>query len=775
VSEPTQPTRASRDPRGASVGPGETDATGASGGAPRRPKRSRARRILKWAAFTVLSLVALGAVAVAIAYATISVPQPNELANAQASILYYDDGKTEMARLSDAQGNRESVPLKQVPDQVQKAVLAAEDRGFYSNPGFSPTGIARSVWQALRGADIQGGGSTITQQYVKNYFLTSDRSLTRKFKEIFISVKVDQQQSKDQILENYLNTIYYGRGAYGIQTAAKAYFGKDASQLSLAEGAVLASVINAPSLYDPANGQKAQDKLKNRVTYVLDGMVTEGWLQPAERATVTGPAPTIPPQKSQALTGTTGYLVEVVRQELSDTLKLDDSDIDRGGLRITTTINKAAQDAAVAAVQKNVPADAADVYAGLVAIKPGDGAVFAMYGGADYQKRQVSSATDAIMQAGSTFKPFALIGALQQGISTRTRFDGNSPYKVPGSATTVPNEFDQSFGTVDLRTGLAKSINTVFMRLNERIGPPNTKNAAIAAGIPSATPGLDDNLVNVLGTSSPHVIDVANAYATIAAQGQRAVPYLVAAVTSTGTQQGSIDYKVQKQVQGAFGADVAADTLDAMQAVTSSGGTAPRAAQLGRPVAGKTGTTDGRLSVWFTGVIPQLATSVGMYRDVNGTPQPLQNIAGISELSGNSLPLSIWLDFMGTATNGMDVQDFPKRVGIGDNGITTTSTPTTTTSTQPPTTTTTTQPPTPTSTTTTTSTTSTTSTSTTTTTTQPPTTTTTTQPPTTTRPPVTTTRPPVTTTQPPSVTQTNGSPTRSSPATTTTAPPAPAP
>jgi membrane peptidoglycan carboxypeptidase len=741
VSDPTPPTRASRSPRSGDPAP--------EGTTPDGRRRPRAKKVLKWLLFGVLSLIALGALGVAIAYATIAVPQPNQLANAQASIVYYDDGKTEMARLSDAQGNRQSVPLSQVPDSVQKAVLAAEDRGFYSNPGFSPTGIARSIWQALRGADIQGGRSTSTQQYVKNYFLTSDRSLTRKLKEIVISVKIDQQQSKDQILENYLNTIYYGRGAYGIETAAKAYFGKDASQLDLSQAAVLASVINAPSLYDPANGAKAQDNLKNRVSYVLDGMVTEGWLKPADRAMVTGPAPTIAPQKSQALSGPNGYIVAAVRSELTSTLKLDDSDVDRGGLRVTTTINQAAQDAAVAAVQKNLPADAADVYAGLVAIKPGDGAVFAMYGGADYQKRQVSSATDAIMQAGSTFKPFALIAALQQGISTKTRFDGNSPYQVPNSTTKVPNEFDQSFGTVDLRTGLAKSINTVFMRLNERIGPANTKNAAIAAGIPSTTPGLDDNLVNVLGTASPHVIDVANAYATIAAQGQRATPYLVAAVstadpgTGGGTAQSSFDYKVQKQVQGGFGADVAADTLDAMQQVTKSGGTAPRAATLGRPVAGKTGTTDGRLSVWFTGVIPQLATSVGMYRDVNGTPQPLENIAGISELSGNSLPLSIWLDFMKTATQGMAVQDFPARVGIGDSSITTSAPPPTTTSA-------------PTSSTTTTA----------------PTTTTTT----TTAPPVTTTtRPPpvTTTTTPPRTTTTRTPPGQSS--TTTTAVPTPAP
>ena len=699
VTQPPPETRASRRARADAADAGDPGSrrarAAAATGGPKPP--SRARTITKWTLFTLLSLAALGAVGVAIAYATISVPNPNELASAQASIVYYDDGKTELARLAEAEGNRESVPLEKVPDHVQKAVLAAEDRDFYTNPGFSPTGIARSVWQALRGSDVQGGGSTITQQYVKNYFLTSDRSLIRKFKEIVISVKIDQQQSKNEILENYLNTIYYGRGAYGIQTASKAYFNKDVSQLSLAEGATLASIVNAPSLYDPALGDKQKTNLTNRVSYVLDGMVAEGWLSQADRAKVTGPAETVPPAKTTAIGGPNGYIVDAVRKELSTTLKLSDSDIDRGGLRITTTINKTDQDAAVAAVQKYLPKEAPDVQAGLTAVKPGDGAIVAMYGGADFQKRQLNSATDAIMQAGSTFKPFAIIGGLQQGISTKTTFNGNSPITV--GTTKVPNEFNQSFGTIDLRRATAKSVNTVFVGLNNKIGPANTKNAAIAAGMPENTAGLDDTLTNVLGTASPHVVDVANAYATIAASGQKATPYLVAAVTSETTD---IDYKVNKQLTAAFGADVAADTIDALQQVTASGGTGARAAGLGRPTAGKTGTSDEHKSVWFTGFVPQLVTSVGMYRDVDGTAQPLDNIPGLSvnEVGGSSLPLSMWLDFMKAATQGLEVQQFPKRAGIGDNAVTTTSTPTTTatsapstsTTTQPPTTSTTTAP-----------------------------------------------------------------------------------
>ncbi|MEO9152384.1 MAG: transglycosylase domain-containing protein, partial [Lapillicoccus sp.] len=377
----------------------------------KRRKGGRGRRIVKALLYTGLSLFALLCVGVAIAYATIDVPTPNQLANAQASIVYYDDGKTEMARISDVNANRESVPLSDVADSMQKAVLAAEDRNFYTNKGVSPTGIARAIWDAVRGADTQSGGSTITQQYVKNYFLTQDKSVIRKGKEIIISVKIDQTTTKDQVLEDYLNTIYFGRGAYGIKTAAKAYFGKDPKDLTVAESAVLASVINAPSLYDPALGAKQQANLKGRFGYVLDGMVTKGWLTAADRAAIATVPPTLAPQANKALAGPNGYLVAAVRDELSTTLKLSDSDIDRGGLRITTTINKAAQDAAVAAVAKDLPATATDVYAGLAAVKPGDGAIVALYGGADYQKRQISSATGAIMQAGSTFKPFALIAA----------------------------------------------------------------------------------------------------------------------------------------------------------------------------------------------------------------------------------------------------------------------------------------------------------------------------------------------------------------------------
>ena len=319
---------------------------------------------------------------------------------------------------------------------------------------------------AITGGPTQGG-STITQQYVKNYFLTQDQTISRKLKEFIISIKIDQKESKNTILENYLNTIYYGRGAYGIQTAARAYFHVDASRLNVAQGALLASVIRGPAFYDPALGPKQTAAATARVQYVLDGMVTEGWLSPAERAKTAFPK--VYPQAKTTKAGTVGYITNEVRRELTNKLGLTVTDIDRGGLRIVTTINQQAQAAAVKAVADNMPSekDAPKLHVGLTAIKPGDGAIVAMYGGKDYSKRQWNDATQATMQAGSTFKVFGLLAALQKDISTKTLFDGHSPQYFPqfadntnprGRVKNFGNFNGEQFGKIDLRKATAHSV-----------------------------------------------------------------------------------------------------------------------------------------------------------------------------------------------------------------------------------------------------------------------------------------------------------------------------
>lgn len=656
-----------------------------------RPRRHWGRIIL----FTLLGLAIFGIASVSIAYAMTDIPKPNDAALAQASVIYYADGKTEMGRISEV--NRQSVKLKQVPDHVQKAMLAAEDRTFYENKGVSPSGIIRAVWVGLRGGEQQGG-STITQQYVKNYFLTQDRTYARKAREILISIKIDGQLSKDEILENYLNTIYFGRGAYGVETASKAYFGKDVSQINASQAALLASVINAPSLFDPAISAENKVRAEKRWNYVLDGMVTKGWIKPEERASAKFPATVA--AKQRGAYGPTGYIIQAVKNELTDKLKLTQADIDRGGLKIVTSINKKSQDAAVAAVKNRMPTGpgTGNLHAGLIAIKPGDGAIVAMYGGKDYQKVQFNTALDARLQAGSTFKVFTLIATLQDGESTKTRYNGKSPQYFPefednrpdasaderrGKVTNFGNE---QFGNIDVRTATAHSVNTIFAQMNIKVGADKTVEAAVAAGLPEKTAGLNNNLANVFGTASPHIIDMANAYATIAAQGAKVTPYIVKSVSST---DGTFNYKARIKKQAVFDKGVMADTVDAMQQVVKQG-TAQYAKNLGRPTAGKTGTTSDNYAAWFDGFTPQLATAVGIYKG-DGSQQEknrMDNVPGVGELTGGTVPVRIWTDFMEAALKGLPVADFPPREGIGDDQVapvtdtaTTSSSTSTTTST----------------------------------------------------------------------------------------------
>ena len=657
----------------------------------------------RWAVIAGLS--ALGVLLLLVffvAYATIQTPQPNDLASAQASIIYYADGKTEMDRISEV--NRQSVTLAQVPKQVQEAHLAAEDRDFYQNSGISPSGIARAVWVGLHGGQTQGG-STITQQYVKNYFLTQDQTLTRKLKEIVISIKIAKQESKDTILVNYLNTIYYGRGAYGVETAAHAYFGKDVSQLTVSQGALLASVIRGPSYYDPRLGPQEKANAESRWRYVINGMVTKGWLTKAEAAKATFPT-TINYVPQKRTSGPNGYITDAVKRELKAKLKLSDSDIDRGGYRIVTTIDKRAQDAAVNAVNARMPKGPGTetLRVGLAAIKPGDGAVVAMYGGADFQKNQFNTATQAQMQAGSTYKAFSLIAALQQGISTKTRFNGATPQYFPQyqdnkAATSflraggVANFNDEQFGNIDLRTATGHSVNTVFAQLNIKVGPDKTKAAAVAAGLPEKA--QNGTYSNVFGTSHEHVMDMANAYATIAAQGLRTTPYLIKSVSGG---PGGLSYTAKPAPKPVFDKKVMADEIDALQEPIKIG-TATFAQALGRPAAGKTGTTTDNKSAWFDGFTPQLTAAVGMYSTgKNGAELSMNNVPGVGQVTGGTVPVEIWTDFMQAALQGQPVLNFPPRAGIGDSSVytpppsttsTTSSSTTTTTTTTPPTTTTT--------------------------------------------------------------------------------------
>jgi membrane peptidoglycan carboxypeptidase len=624
-------------------------------------------------------------VLIGIAYARTTIPSPTTLAAEQTTTIYYSDGKTVLARLGDI--NRTDVPLSQVPLYVQHAVLAAEDRHFYSEPGISPTGIIRALFVDLKGGDISQGGSTITQQYAKNAYLSPKRTLTRKLKEIFIATKLGQSKSKNTILEDYLNTVYFGRGAYGIQAAAQAYFHRNVGQLTISQGALLAAVIRGPGLYDPRAGAAAKVAGLQRWQYVIQGMRSQGWLAPQQAGKQHFPR-TQPLKASEhaacGVTDATCFIRDAVEYELRTKDGLSQSQLDLGGYKIVTTISKKAEDGLVAAEHRILPANKhGSPESGAAAVRPGDGAIAALYGGANYcaHRKQnkdacidLSGATDAWARPpGSSFKAFTLLAALTHHppYSLNSRFDG--PYTVTVNGTQIHNSTpgESCFGCT-LSQAFAESINTIFVPLAQKVGPQHVVDAAYAAGIPTSR-NLQPFPDISLGPDDVSPLDLATAFATIAANGTRADPYLVQSVTTNNGQR--IYHHSARPTPDVFSKKVTSNEIYAMTKVLQPGGTAYGHALSGRPSAGKTGTTDRNTNAWFTGFTPQLCMSVWI-----GNVNRNKTIAagGVGEVFGGTLPAEIWQSAMDAALLGAPVEQFPAPapIGLPQNQTTTSPSPT---------------------------------------------------------------------------------------------------
>ena len=622
-------------------------------------KVSRKRLALRWGLFLGGLGFFAGSVLLVFSYFTVQIPDPNAYVTSQATILTYDDG-SEFARIG-AQ-NRTSVPLGKIPLDLRHAVLAAENRNFYREHAISPTGIIRALFNMARGGAVQGG-STITQQYAKTAFLTPDQTIKRKIRELIIAIKLENLMTKDEILENYLNTIYFGRGAYGVETAAQVYFGKSVRDLTLRQSAVLASVLRSPGYYDPGLREGNAERLAARYRYTIRGMVSAGWADKKLLENLEMPK-VLARSKTGILAGPKGYLVSAVQKELNN-LGFSDEKLMVGGLRVTTTLNKKAQEAAVLAVAKEAPKDAPDdLYIGLAAVRPGTGAILAMYGGRDYVERQLNNATQGITQAGSSFKPFALIAALEAGISLDTVWNGKSPqtFDDNGKPYEVANYGKRSFKNLTLLEATEKSVNTVYVPLGIAVGPDRVIDAARRAGIPENVEMVPTPSV-VLGVASPRVLDVANAYATFAAEGVYAKPFLVVEVVS---RNGGVLYKANPQGQEVFAKDVMADLTYALESVVKFGSGAA-AQKLGRPAAGKTGTSQENSSAWWNGYTPQIAASVAFYRD--DSTESLRGIGGMRTLTGGSFPARIWTEFMRGALKDEPKLDFPDPVFIGEDAL----------------------------------------------------------------------------------------------------------
>jgi len=658
----TAPPRGSRPPRARSGS--------AAGGAnlppqgyhrflnyPRWGKRGIRRWLPSWKLVTgsfALGLLLLAGVVIWF-YNSVSIPTEDPETLAQTTTVYYANGSV-MGQLSVQ--NRENVELANVPESVRDAVLAAEDHTFYSNSGVNPTSIIRAALAAVQGG-AQQGGSTISQQYVKNVYDQRELSYKRKLNEAVLAIKINREFKKDDILERYLNTIYWGRGAWGIQAASKAYFDKDVSKLTVSQGAFLAGIINSPENADPRDADPTHaERAERRWGVVLDAMVTEGWLSADERATMKFPK-VIKQQQSVSVTGQAAYLMEMVKEEAADE-GIPEDQLTTGGYEIHTTFNKRLVTAGQKAVKEWTKDASKRLRVGMASINPNNGAVLAVYGGTDINK-QLNQATKDRTQAGSTFKPFALIAALEDGVSLNSYFDGSNDRRIVSGVKKISNFGNESLGWIDLVTATAESVNTVYVDLNNQIGPKKTEEAAVAAGIPKDTPDLSDNLVNVLGTANVHPVDLANAYATFAAQGMYRKWHVITKITNV--EDNSVVYKVpSSETKGTrvFDADAVADATYAMEHVISDG-SGTYAQELGRDVAGKTGTTTNNYAALFAGFTPQVATVVAMHQ-VQTDGQSLETITpfgGFSQMTGGSIPVRIWTSYMEAALKGKEAVSFP--------------------------------------------------------------------------------------------------------------------
>ncbi|MBW5421296.1 penicillin-binding protein [Streptomyces sp. BG9H] len=629
----------------------------AARGRPSGGKRTGIRRFFTWKKLlgTFFGFCLLGMLGFVILYMVVDIPEGNAAAKMQSNVYRYSNGDV-IARTGDV--NREIVDLAKVPEDVQKTFVAAENKSFYKDEGIDFKGTARGVLNTVTGKGKQGG-STITQQYVKNYYLSQDQTVSRKLQELVISLKVDREKSKDDILAGYINTSYYGRGAYGIQAAAQAYYGVDAKKLDVSQGAYLAALLQAPSQYDWTSATATGRKLvKQRWNYVLDNMVEEGWLDSGKRAKLTFPTPE-PPKAPPGREGQIGYLVDEAKREVLRDSGLSEAQFEAGGYTVTLNIDPKKQKQLEKAVDRKLndkldrkknKADAR-VQAGAASVDPKTGKVLAMYGGEDYVKHFTNNATRRDYQSASTFKPLILAAALEQGATTQdgkpitagTIYDGTSKRPVKGSEVgfAPPNEDDVDYGPVTVQKAMNKSINSVFAQMGVDVGMPKVMEMAGKLGMD--VEGLPAVPAQTLGSMGASPLEMAGVYATLDNHGKKVTPALV----------GSVEHKDRTiDLPDPIGDQVikrgTADSLTSVLTGVVDDGTGHAVRNPVQDVAGKTGTSDDNKSAWFTGYTPKLVTSVGLFGEgAPGTPEKNKQVSmrgagGLQRVAGGSFPAEIW-------------------------------------------------------------------------------------------------------------------------------------
>lgn len=648
--------------------PGSAARSPSRSGRSSRPRATGFEAILrKW--WLILAMIVAGFVLLKVAGFLTEIPLPEAAPGAQSSKLY--DSQGELIYNFHGTENRTIVPLAQISDTLQEAVVAAEDRSFYTHPGVSIKGIVRAALSNVQAGEVGQGASTITQQYARTFAeVGKERTLTRKIREASMAIKIEREYSKDKILEFYLNTVYFGRGAYGAEAAAQAYFKKPARDLDLAEAAYLAGIIRSPSRYQQETNPDGVPVIRDRV---LVSMREAGFIGPEQEqaAKVVDLATRFKFGLSAELDSPrAGYFVEYVRKLLLREFKIEEKDLLGGGLKIYTTLDLRMQDAAENAVRSTLDADT-DPEVGLVAMDP-LGQVKAMVGGRNVDDPQRARGfnfaanqpgDDGGRQAGSAFKPIALAAFVDEGKSIKSSFAGpgkitidTRPCLNEGKPWSVSNFENSSYGNLDMTQATTRSVNTIYAQMMEKVVSPK-KFMAMAEKLGVDIPAVDEGCALTLGTSPVTPMEMARAYITFASRGKRPDPLLVLKVVSP-TGETLIERK--PRTEQTVNQNVA-DSVSWILKQNILGGTGT-AAKLPWPAMGKTGTTQDHQDASFVGATPELAAAVWMGFPPDPTTKEIplmQNVRG-KNVTGGSFPAAIWKKFMAEALKVYEKHsDFP--------------------------------------------------------------------------------------------------------------------
>ena len=632
---------------------------------------------------TIVGLSSLAAVALLVVFLAWlalqidwEVPDPGALSG--PTELVSADG-TVIARF-DSEVDRRIVSLDQMSPHIKDAVVALEDARFYEHEGVDPLSLLRAVVTNLRTGDIRQGGSTLTQQYVKNAFTGAEQTITRKVREAVISIALEKNATKDQILERYLNTVYFGEGAYGVEAAALTYFGKPAAKLSLAESATLAQLLPAPSLRNPRADPGLAEERRNDA---LERMADLGMISRSEASAAKEDPLEVQPRKGRSFRAP--YFVEYVRRQIVATYGRQA--LLTGALRVETTLDLAAQKQLDAAVAEHLyEKDDTGVAAGAVAVDPTTGAILAIHGGPSFQEQQLDLGTQlSIRQPGSTFKPFAFIAALEDGVEpddrypapeTVTEAEGCGTFKKP-----VGNAAGRGYGELPLDDALANSVNTVMVQVGCEAGPADVRDVADRLGVRNEL--TDEPLIAIGGVAKgPSPLDMASAFGTLANDGVHCPAHAIArvlgpdgkeierpqeVVLSTGRPRAHGEDELAELFPGGFETeevegrcyrtvdpDITRTTTAVLERVVDE--TTGRRADIGRPQAGKTGTTNDEADAWFAGYTPAL--SLAIWVGDPSEPRPLHDVAGFSKVQGGTIPALIWRSAAAEILADVDPTDF---------------------------------------------------------------------------------------------------------------------